>query len=336
MGAEPPRQPSSYPFTKSTADVIMRTSDGVDFKVHRLILSEASPFFEGMFALPQPPPTPNNDVDTHTSLASPTTTTSSNDGNNAPTSRQDDLPVILVTEPSEIIDALLRLCYPFSPPVFATVDAIAAVLEAARKYALDGVVARVAFAAAWHLRLHTEAAAAARGTLRHRAPISSWDKEISLDAVFLLMEYRARCVAAAIEFVRCTDQWGLFRGLGSGDGESCADHDSKGRFMTLSCERCQHIQPPQISHLTCCSKWQRIQIDVHEFQDVLAKSVVHLPCGATVVENRILHVQLMEEGSYIACTQCKVDAIDMLNYALKQMCKSLDAVLAKLPLKLPW
>ncbi|EMD39269.1 hypothetical protein CERSUDRAFT_122690 [Gelatoporia subvermispora B] len=45
----------AHPFTKSSADVIIRSSDGVDFRVHRIVLAEASPVFEGMFSLPQGP-----------------------------------------------------------------------------------------------------------------------------------------------------------------------------------------------------------------------------------------------------------------------------------------
>ncbi|KAF8267384.1 hypothetical protein EI94DRAFT_1469257, partial [Lactarius quietus] len=36
------------------ADIILRSSDKVDFHVHKLILSTLSPFFKSMFSLPQP------------------------------------------------------------------------------------------------------------------------------------------------------------------------------------------------------------------------------------------------------------------------------------------
>ncbi len=45
----PPRIPLHFP----DGDVILRSSDGVDFRVHTLILSLASPFFRDMFSLPQ-------------------------------------------------------------------------------------------------------------------------------------------------------------------------------------------------------------------------------------------------------------------------------------------
>ncbi|KAJ6474969.1 hypothetical protein C8R45DRAFT_1103094 [Mycena sanguinolenta] len=45
----------AFPFvnTPGQTDVILRASDGVDFYVHRAILSIVSPFFQTMFTLPQ-------------------------------------------------------------------------------------------------------------------------------------------------------------------------------------------------------------------------------------------------------------------------------------------
>ncbi|KAF7345764.1 hypothetical protein MVEN_01597000 [Mycena venus] len=50
--ADLPFSPSS-PFDDLTADTIIRSSDGFDFRVHRVVLSQASPFFKDMFSLPQ-------------------------------------------------------------------------------------------------------------------------------------------------------------------------------------------------------------------------------------------------------------------------------------------
>ena len=49
-----PPQKAQPPFDKLSADVILRSSDRVDFRVHRTILVEASPVFSDMFSLPQP------------------------------------------------------------------------------------------------------------------------------------------------------------------------------------------------------------------------------------------------------------------------------------------
>ena len=90
---EVPPQPTtaSYPFNKANADIILRTSDHVDFHVYSQILMAASQFFERMLEVPQPP------VD------------------------QQQLkygrPIIDVSETSKALDLLLRLCYPINKQV---------------------------------------------------------------------------------------------------------------------------------------------------------------------------------------------------------------------------
>ncbi|KAJ7648051.1 hypothetical protein FB45DRAFT_895122 [Roridomyces roridus] len=82
--AAPPFVPTS-PFDDPGADVILRSSDGVNFHVHRLILSVASPFFKQMFTLPQPASEP-------------------------------DIPVMPVSESAILLNCGLRLWYPGADP----------------------------------------------------------------------------------------------------------------------------------------------------------------------------------------------------------------------------
>ncbi|KAF8273062.1 hypothetical protein EI94DRAFT_1564704 [Lactarius quietus] len=42
------------PFDDADADIILRSSDQVDFHVYRVLLSKSSPFFKSIFSLPQP------------------------------------------------------------------------------------------------------------------------------------------------------------------------------------------------------------------------------------------------------------------------------------------
>lgn len=72
------------------ADVIIRSSDSVDFRVRKAILSEVSAFFEDLFSLPQ--------VDTDSS--------SSLSNNSGPT--VDGLPVIPVAENEKTLSLFLR------------------------------------------------------------------------------------------------------------------------------------------------------------------------------------------------------------------------------------
>ncbi|KZT07316.1 uncharacterized protein LAESUDRAFT_812301 [Laetiporus sulphureus 93-53] len=92
------------PFTRSDADVILRTADRADFHVHRNILAISSPFFESMFSLPQP---------AHQGEA---------------------LPVVPVTERGPAIDTLLRIIYPVRDPPITSVELARDTLEAALKY----------------------------------------------------------------------------------------------------------------------------------------------------------------------------------------------------------
>ncbi|OJA08967.1 hypothetical protein AZE42_06843 [Rhizopogon vesiculosus] len=100
------------PFDNHDCDIILRSCDGVDFRVFKLILSLASPVFRDMFTLPQ-------------------------------TELQSDVlsvPVIPMTETSTTMRSLLLLCYPIANPTFNSLADAKAVLEAARKYDMGGIV----------------------------------------------------------------------------------------------------------------------------------------------------------------------------------------------------
>ncbi|TFY76282.1 hypothetical protein EWM64_g7730 [Hericium alpestre] len=42
------------PYLDDDADIVMRSSDGVHFHVHKNFLSKCSPIFADLFSLPQP------------------------------------------------------------------------------------------------------------------------------------------------------------------------------------------------------------------------------------------------------------------------------------------
>ena len=45
---------ATAPFDHAKADIVLRSSDNVDFRVFKLFLSLASPVFETLFDIPQP------------------------------------------------------------------------------------------------------------------------------------------------------------------------------------------------------------------------------------------------------------------------------------------
>ena len=45
---------AAAPFNRPSADVVFLTADNVEYHLHKIVLSLASPFFEDMFTLTQP------------------------------------------------------------------------------------------------------------------------------------------------------------------------------------------------------------------------------------------------------------------------------------------
>ncbi|KZT07326.1 uncharacterized protein LAESUDRAFT_124345, partial [Laetiporus sulphureus 93-53] len=170
------------PFNKSTADVILRSSDGVDFRVKKAIIAEASTFFESMFTRPR--------------LQA------------ASDEYRDGLPVIPMTEDKNTLEKLLRICYPVRDPDI-DLHEIAPLLDAARKYDIDVVTDVImgkleayavtdsleTYAIAIRHDLPSVAKAAARHSLEERmdyTPFSELDN-ISASAYARLLLYRQMC-----------------------------------------------------------------------------------------------------------------------------------------------
>ncbi|KAL0945472.1 hypothetical protein HGRIS_000959 [Hohenbuehelia grisea] len=161
---------SEHAWDSTTADIIIRTSDNQDFRVHKLILSLGSTFFQTIFSLPQP----GIESARHSSITYLPSMT-----------QRCGLDVIAVSEDGIVWDQLLRFCYPVARPPFDDLDQAVRVLGALTKYEFDGlqqVVAAVVragleiypdpfwiFALAYHYRLKEEAKLAASHYLRHPA-----------------------------------------------------------------------------------------------------------------------------------------------------------------------
>ncbi len=175
------------PFNEPTADIIICSSDNVLFRLHRIILSLASDFFKDMLSLPQP-------------------------GNHSPDISDDScangLPVINVTEPSEVLDRLFRLCYPVDDPALGTIHELRSTLEAALKYQMAEAIKLTkkrlrslasreplrVYAIACRFELEAEAEAAAKEVLRQtvQGDYFSELEEISIGAYYRLLSYCER------------------------------------------------------------------------------------------------------------------------------------------------
>ena len=140
-----------YDFEAPDADVILRCSDGKELRIHSLILSLASPIFQGMFSLPQPTQPPRSQT-----------------------------PTIDVPETSDILEPLIQYLYPRSQPKVSDLAMWEALYTAADKYNTEAVMETLrdmlisrfletspmrVYALASHWGFEEEAKVASRGTL---------------------------------------------------------------------------------------------------------------------------------------------------------------------------
>lgn len=171
------------------ADVILRSPDLVNFRVHMLILKILSSVWQDMFKI-----------------------VAGRDGKRKRNHEGGDgLPVITMNEDSRTIAKLLRLCYPVEDPVLDTLVSTLSVLLAARKYKMQAVYkilkeTLMKFAQAEPLRVycvaytndcHTGMRQAARLALRQQSLEYVEElAEIPAGEYFRLLHYVGECKVA--------------------------------------------------------------------------------------------------------------------------------------------
>ncbi|KAI6043627.1 hypothetical protein EDC04DRAFT_2650983 [Pisolithus marmoratus] len=186
---------ASWPFDDLNAEVILRSSDNVDFRVFKCNLSLASPVFKDMFTLGAPvhgehPQNPYS------------------------------LPEVLLPETSTALDALLRLIYPLTIPKLDSINDIKALLAAVVKYdlitpAIDRATNLITsqhleskplslYAIACHYGWRSLAEQAARETLKINDLSQSGRyvaefEDITAGDYHRLLEYHRACATAAHE-----------------------------------------------------------------------------------------------------------------------------------------
>jgi len=184
------------PFDNPAADVILRSADNVDFRIFKLLVSLASPFFKDMFALPQ-----------------------TLEGTNS-NEMKDGLPVVQMAEEKKTLEVLLLMCYPMAAVDAPTLDDTHALLEAARKYNMEGAEKRVrrwlvgprfletepirVFVIACLFELPEEAKVAARATMTLSIIKGSYMPELEFltaGKLFHLLQYHEKCIGAVKEVV---------------------------------------------------------------------------------------------------------------------------------------
>ena len=189
------------PFDDADADVILRSSDQVDFHVYKVMLSKASPFFKDMFSLPQPVGAEN---------------------------KQNSRTVIDLTESSKTVAALLTAIYPHTLGSKTNKgrslgDHLAAI-KAAKKYDMAPASSHLlhnfeglgcvkhspveAFCVAYTFELNEAAQIAAKASLKHRLNLDDLGNELQHTngpALFKLWQFHRACSAAAITAISSND-----------------------------------------------------------------------------------------------------------------------------------
>lgn len=184
------------PFDHPAADAILRSSDNVDFRVHKLLLSLASTVFNDMFSLPQDTQDASQDE------------------------MKDGLPVIQVAEARRVLERFLFMCYPpaaVDPPEFdENFRDVEELMEVAIKYHAERIEKRLrkmlvspkfleadplrVFGAACRCKMSEEAKMAARATLAKDILKREYGPEIASitgGQMFHLLQYHAECVNVA-------------------------------------------------------------------------------------------------------------------------------------------
>ena len=224
---------AASPFDHPQADVILRSSDNIDFRVFKLFLSLASPVFETMFGLPQP--AEGADLDEET---------------------RDGLPVVSISEDSKTLDALLRFCYPSTLAEDPSLDGFmfaTEILEAAKKYSLDAIERIVCkalfnpkilevdslpcFVVARRADLHEQCALAAKYSLREPLIPARFEgiQFISSTDLLALLTYHKNCANAVLalqsNLVWIHNHYQQSSGIGWMFGcESCGSYSRSGKY----------------------------------------------------------------------------------------------------------
>ncbi|KAI9441870.1 hypothetical protein H4582DRAFT_1849548 [Lactarius indigo] len=111
--SDPPSVPSCLDI--SDADIIVQSSDKVNFRVRKSVLAMASPFFKDLLSLPQP----------------------------LDDKLVDGLPVIRLSEDADLLNSLVSLLYPIPPIIPGSYEKVFALLAACQKYDMESVQSNI-------------------------------------------------------------------------------------------------------------------------------------------------------------------------------------------------
>ena len=292
---------AAAPFDHAKADIILRSSDKSDFRVFKLFLSLASPFFETLFELPQP-------------------TQASEDQE-----IKDGLAVIYMPENSKTLDILLRFCYPCTlaeDPKLEVLKDVIDVLEKKVLQALSNPQILVAhplrcFAIARRGRARKETLLAAKYTLMQPL-IPLWFQEIDLITagdLLALLSYHQKCGDAAYAL-----RYNLSRIKSHyGSRQACAWLSGKSSTSSGDCKCLKILSGYQVFELKSPQWWE-------DFMEGIFVALRDWPCSATVERFTAATVQQVKA---LNCPACSVNVAQGMREFSELLSKKVEVVVSK-------
>ncbi|KAH7915255.1 hypothetical protein BJ138DRAFT_1170011 [Hygrophoropsis aurantiaca] len=255
------------PFNRLDADVILRTSDNVDYRFYKFLLSLASPFFMNMFALPQPGPLEESADEIKCGL-----------------------PIIPISERSVVIQKLLSFCSPVydtDVPFLEDLDIVMAVLDAADKYDMKRVGKFIVKMITAPRFLEQEPMRVFAIACRYRA-----EQETMLAARYML-RYAIWEPAYVVELDY----------ISGGDYHRLVKYHSQcGQAMSLL-TRLWPTYPLPLLDCKLCRKKGLSRIPLKEYQDSVIDALRVRPCAESLLSAEWIESMSRKAGSCVTCRE---------------------------------
>ncbi|KAH9892643.1 hypothetical protein C8Q73DRAFT_66949 [Cubamyces lactineus] len=311
-------------FNRADADIVFRSSDNVEFRLHKLILGMASPIFNDMFSLPQPQ------------------------------CAGEQPQVVDATETASVLESLLPFCYPMARPTFLRVDHLLSVLHSAEKYEMTFISTQLLrnlrnflptepsriYAIAC-LREDADLVRAAAKVLLGTFPLydphnfpPEFDR-LPATALAKIEAYRKDCAAAALSTLHDFDRMPSRIPSRFVSVSRKGNVDLSSAWVWLTCESCTggnmrmaiaNAATGQRHRLTPRAWWQR-------YFDAVAEELGGRPLASIVTEMRFMRPAI---DSAAECEECgQRAAADLMDYA-EAMAKRIQGALSKVAFVLPF
>ncbi|KAI0067666.1 hypothetical protein BV25DRAFT_847783 [Artomyces pyxidatus] len=323
-----PPSPTDFgaPFDRRDADIIVRSSDFVDFRLHKSIISVASNIFTDMLSFPQHLTTDAGSLDVV----------------------KDGLPVVNLPEDATTLHRLLSFVYPVEKVFPKTFEEAAPLLSLCQKYemaATSGLIRAActnstqlidiyihnpfhSYALATRNYLYDETQSAARLTLARPMSWAEYGNDLHLvtgAALYHLVQYRQKCQSAISDCI--------IRVLES-DSPSLVP-----TFATLGEPRCRDsvvIAYPPARFVTVPTWW-----NVHFralAEDVRSGRVSPVPApGALRAALRVAIDKHAVQLGFMACTFCHSGrCVDLGNTFLKTLTKQIEKAIETIKITTEW